>query len=62
MGNWSERQEGRKEVKEKDKVRWKKLAGFFFDLAKLTFGVLVLGGVVPIYNTLFFYFIEYYAI
>ena len=29
MGNWSVQQEAKKEVKEKDKVRREKLAGFF---------------------------------
>lgn len=32
MGNWSVQQEAKKEVKEKDKVRREKLAGFFFNL------------------------------
>ena len=32
MGNWSVQQEAKKEVKEKDKVRREKLAGFFFKL------------------------------
>ncbi|MDD2952746.1 MAG: hypothetical protein PHC95_06250 [Parabacteroides sp.] len=49
MGNWSEQQEARKETKEKDKVRREKLAGFFFNLAQLTFAALVLGGITPIY-------------
>lgn len=41
MGNWSVQQEAKKEVKEKDKVRREKLAGFFFNLAQLTFAGLV---------------------
>ena len=41
MGSWSEQQEVKKEVKEKDKVRREKLAGLFFDLAKLSFAGLV---------------------
>lgn len=49
MGNWSVQQEAKKEVKEKDKVRREKLAGFFFNLAQLTFAGLVLGGITPIY-------------
>ena len=43
MGNWSEQQEVRKEVKEKDKVRREKLASLFFDLCKVTYTVLVVG-------------------
>ena len=46
MGNWSEQQEVKKEVKEKDKVRREKLAGLFFDLAKLSCAGLVVGGIV----------------
>ena len=47
MGNWSERQEVKKEVKEKDKVRREKLAGYFFDLSKLSFAGLVIGITLP---------------
>ena len=49
MGSWSEQQEDKKEVREKDKVRRETLGKFFFDLAKLTFAGLVLGGITPIY-------------
>lgn len=48
MGNWSERQEAKKEGKEKDKTRREKLAGYFFDLSKLSFAGLVIGGIVSI--------------
>lgn len=50
MGNWSEQQEARKEVKNKDKVRREKLAGYFFDLSKLVFAALVLGGITPLFT------------
>ena len=43
MGNWSEKQEIKKEGKEKDKVRREKLAGFFFNLAQVSFTILSLG-------------------
>ena len=43
MGSWSEKQEVKKEAKEKDKVRREKLAGFFFNLAQVSFTVLSLG-------------------
>ena len=46
MGNWSEQQEVKKEVKEKDKVRREKLAGYFFNLSQLTYTALVLGSIV----------------
>lgn len=50
MSNWSEKQEAKKEIKEKDKVRREKLAGYFFNLSQLTFVALVLGGVTPLYT------------
>ncbi len=50
MGNWSEQQEVKKEGKEKDKVRREKLAGYFFDLSKLVFAALVLGGITPLFT------------
>ena len=50
MGNWSKQQEVKKEIKEKDKVRREKLAGYFLNLSQLTFVALVLGGVTPLYT------------
>ncbi|WP_444343138.1 hypothetical protein [Phocaeicola sp.] len=49
MGNWSEQQEVRKEVKEKDKRR-EKLASLFFDLCKVTYTVLVVGLLVTLFQ------------
>lgn len=60
MGSWSEQQEAKKEVKEKDKVRREKLAGLFFDLAKLSFAGLVIGGIVSIKPDNADYLIEIY--
>ena len=45
MGNWSDQQEIKKEGKEKDKTRREKLAGYFFDLSKLSFAGLVITAV-----------------
>ncbi len=50
MGNWSEQQEAKKVIKEKDKTRREKLAGYFFDLSKLIFAALVLGGITPLFT------------
>lgn len=50
MGNWSEQQEAKKEVKEKDKVRREKLAGYFFDLSKLSFTGLVVSVILPLFS------------
>lgn len=46
MGNWSEQQEVKKDTKEKDKVSRETLGKFFYDLAKLTFAAMVVGGTI----------------
>lgn len=43
MGNYSKKQEEKNEIKEKDKVRREKLAGYFFNLSQLSFVTLVIG-------------------
>lgn len=48
MGNFSRQQEGKKEVKEKDKVRRETLGKFFFDLAKLAFAGLFVSWITPL--------------
>jgi len=48
--NWSEQQKARTEVKEQNKVRKEKLAGYFFNLSQLTFAGLVLGGISPLFS------------
>jgi len=40
--------ESRKERKEKNKVRREKLAGYFFDISKLSFTGLVVGVLLPL--------------
>lgn len=50
LGNWSEELEIKKERKEKDNTRREKLAGYFFDLSKLVFAALVLGGITPLFT------------
>ena len=52
MGNWSELQAIKQEGREKDKVRKEKLAGYFFDLSKLSFAGLVIGVVIPLYSNI----------
>lgn len=39
-----------KEQKEKDKLRKDKISGFFLDIAKMTFGATVLGGILPAFT------------
>lgn len=43
MGSWSEQQEVKKEVKEKEKTSRETLGKFFYDLAKISFTALVVG-------------------
>ena len=50
MGKWIELQNQQQENKEKNKTRREKLAGFFFDLAKLCFATVVLGGFTPLFT------------
>ena len=38
---------GIRDEKEKVKTRKEKLAGYFFDISKLSFGAMVLGGLTP---------------
>ena len=44
MGNWSERQEEKQEGKEKEKTSRETLGKYFYDLSKLSFTALFLGG------------------
>lgn len=50
MGNWSEKQEEKREGKEKDKTRREKLAGYFFDTSKLILAGVVIGGITLLYS------------
>ena len=48
MGNWERQQIERSEQKERDRVRREKLAGYFFDLSKLSFAGLVISIILPL--------------
>lgn len=50
MSNFSKNIEHQKERKERNKVRRETLGKFFFDLAKLTFAGLVIGGITPVFS------------
>ena len=50
MGSWSERQEVKKEVKEKEKISRETLGKFFYDLAKTSFAAMVAGGAVSFFT------------
>ena len=49
MSNWEKQQDVKKEVLERDKSRRENLGKFFYDLAKVAFAGLVVGGVAPLY-------------
>ena len=48
--NFITQQEKAKREKEKDSTRREKLAGYFFDLSKLIFTAIVLGGLTPLFT------------
>ena len=50
MSKFDNQSERKKERKEKDKTRRDKLAGYFFDLSKLSFAGLVIGIVSPLFS------------
>lgn len=50
MGKFAERQEALQEAKEWHKVRREKLAGYFFDISKLSFAGLVIGILLPLFS------------
>ena len=67
MGNWNETQEKKRETKEKDKARKDKLAVFFFNLAQVSFTILVLGLLITLtkeelYNNYFLMLLSLFGI
>lgn len=50
MGKWNEQQGLLKECKEREKSRKENLGKFFYDLAKLTFAGVVIGGIIMLYG------------
>ena len=50
MGKWEKQLEVIKERKDKDKIRREKLAGYFFDISKLSFAGLVIGIILPLFT------------
>lgn len=47
-GNYTRKIEGQKERKEEDKTRKEKLAGYYFDLSKLSFAGIFVSVITPI--------------
>lgn len=50
MGNWEKQIELKKQTREKERIRREKLAGYFFDISKLSFAGLVIGIVIPLFS------------
>lgn len=48
MGTFDENRKSKEEIKKKDEIRKEKMAGFFYDLSKLSFAGLVIGGFSPL--------------
>ena len=49
MSNWEKQQTEKTERKERDKFGREVLGKFFYDLAKLIFAAMVLGGAIPLF-------------
>lgn len=50
MGKWNIQQEMKLENRERRKVRRENLSKFFYDLAKLVFAGVVIGGILQLYG------------
>lgn len=53
MGKWSLQQELLRERRELNKIRKENLCKFCYDLAKLTFAGVVIGGIIQLYGNLY---------
>ena len=52
MGNFEENRKTKEETRKKNDVSRKKMAGYFFDLSKLSFAGMVIGGITPLLSNL----------
>lgn len=50
MRNLEETRKAKEEVRKKNDVRKEKIAGYFFDLSKLSFAGMVIGGITPLFT------------
>lgn len=50
MENFEETRKAKEEVRKKNDVRKEKIAGYFFDLSKLSFAGMVIGGITPLFT------------
>lgn len=52
MGTFDENRKSKEEIKKKNDIRKEKIAGYFFDLSKLSFAGMVIGGLSPLLSNL----------
>lgn len=52
MGTFDENRKAKEEIKKKNDIRKEKIAGYFFDLSKLSFAGMVIGGLSPLLSNL----------
>lgn len=50
MEKWCIQQEVKREIRERQKTRRENLSKFFYDLAKLVFAGVVIGGIIQLYG------------
>lgn len=50
MGNFEESRKAKEEAKKRNDTRREKLAGYFFDMSKLVFTGMVIGGLTPLFS------------
>lgn len=52
MGDFEENRKTKEETKKRNDVRKEKIAGYFFDLSKLSFAGLVIGSMTPLFTNI----------
>ena len=50
MGTFDENRKAKEEIKKKNYIRKEKIAGYFFDLSKLSFAGMVIGSMTPMFT------------
>ena len=52
MGTFDENRRAKEEIKKKNDIRKEKIAGYFFDLSKLSFAGMVIGSMTPMFTNI----------
>lgn len=52
MGTFDENRKAKEEIKKKNDIRKEKIAGYFFDLSKLSFAGMVIGSMTPMFTNI----------